>query len=165
MAWSKGIGLLVSFVCMGFLQPAVAGAQSKTVEGVVGKGEAMIVGITDEQARLLALQRARADAIEQAAGISVLGSTLIKDGLMAGDFLKTFSSGFIVKEKVYPGGRMIPQTGGFPLANFTAEVVATVIIPERKVPAGFLLESTLDRLHIFQVTMRSSLQKYPKPHA
>jgi len=67
---------------------------AETVQGVIGKGEAAVVGITAEQGQLIALQRARADAVEQAAGTKVLGSTLVKDSMLVADFIKTFTRGF-----------------------------------------------------------------------
>lgn len=125
--------------------PVTVHAESTSMEGVIGKGEAMIVGITAEQAQHLALQRARADAIEQSAGIKILGSTLVKDGLLVGDFLKTFAQGFIVKEQARWDGGMIPQEKGPPLANYRVEITATVLAPQRSHEPGFSLKSELNR--------------------
>ncbi|MCG2720466.1 MAG: hypothetical protein L6290_00400, partial [Thermodesulfovibrionales bacterium] len=44
---------------------------AEVVKNVVGKGEAVLSGITPEQARFIALQKARVDAIEQAAGVKI----------------------------------------------------------------------------------------------
>jgi hypothetical protein len=145
MGWLKTFGMIVVLAAAPALTGFAAPADARVVEGVIGRGEAQIVGITAEQAKLLALQRARADAIEQAAGVRILGSTLIKDGLLVGEFLKTFSRGFIVKEDPIWGGRMIPQEKGPPLANYSVEIKASVVLPEKHLDTGFLVDAELDR--------------------
>ena len=88
------------FMAIGLILPAFLYAEM--IKGVIGRGEAAVVGITAEQGQLIALQRARADAVEQATGIRVLGSTLVKDSMLVADFIKTFTRSFIVDEKVKP---------------------------------------------------------------
>jgi len=120
---------------------------AKVVEGVVGQGEAVIEGITAEEARLIALQRARANAIENAAGIKILGSTLVKNGNLVGEFLKTFSHGFIIDEKV--NWLNLPplktNTKGPPIFRYGVEVEAKIKIPERKIDRGFILETHINK--------------------
>ena len=116
-------------------------------EGVRGEGKAAVVGITAEQARLIALQRARADAVEKAAGIKVLGSTLIRNFLLVGQYLKTFSHGFIVDEKVkwLPLASFRDSEGDPPIPMYRVEIITKVMIPERKIDPGFFLEASVDR--------------------
>lgn len=68
--------------------------------GITSEGACAIVGMSAEQSQLIALQRARAAAIEQAAGVRVVSSTLVTNANLAVDIIKTFSHGYIVKEKV-----------------------------------------------------------------
>ena len=119
----------------------------KEVKGVIGKGEAAVVGITAEQGQLIALQRARADAVEQVAGTRVLGSTLVKDSVLVGDFIKTFSRGFIVDEKVkwLPLGTFSENDKNAPIPVYRVEITATVMIPERKSDQGFFLETSINK--------------------
>jgi hypothetical protein len=117
------------------------------VKGVIGKGEAAVVGITAEQGQLIALQRARADAVEQVAGTRVLGSTLVKDSVLVGDFIKTFSRGFIVDEKVkwLPLGTFSENDKSAPIPVYRVKIEATVMIPERKSDPGFFLEASVNK--------------------
>ncbi|MFH1675366.1 MAG: hypothetical protein ABIF87_18340 [Pseudomonadota bacterium] len=119
-------------------------ADGGTVNGVKGTGEAAVVGITAEEGQLLALQRARADAVEQTVGINILGSTLVRNGLLAGEFLKTFSRGFIVAEKVewLTLPPLIGKTDGPPIFRYGVKIEATVMIPEKKIDPGFRLEAS-----------------------
>ena len=69
------------------------------VRNIQAEGSCAVVGMTSEQCQLLALQRARAAAIEQAAGVAISSSSLVTNSALAGDFIKTYSRGYIVKEK------------------------------------------------------------------
>ncbi len=62
--WNRNIAAIMLFMAAGLILPAYLYAE--TVAGVIGRGEAAVVGITAEQGQLIALQRARADAVEQA---------------------------------------------------------------------------------------------------
>jgi len=118
-------------------------ADARMVDGVKGKGEAAVVGITAEDGQLLALQWARADAVEQAVGINILGSTLVRNGFLAGEFLKTFSKGFIVAEKVkWLSLLPLKDNGdGPPIFRYGVEIETTVMVPEKKIDPGFRLEA------------------------
>ena len=114
---------------------------ARVVQGVRGEGKAAIVGMTHEQAWLLALRRARADAVERAAGIKIQSSTLIRNFLLVGQFLKTFTRGFIVDEKlIKKEGSFIDSDTGPPIPKYNVEIEATVVIPERKIDPGFFFE-------------------------
>ena len=122
-------------------------AIGKEVAGVFGRGEAAVVGITAEQGQLVALQRARADAVEKAAGTKVLGSTLVKDSMLVADFIKTFSRGFIVDEKVkwLPLGTFSENDKSAPIPVYSVEITATIMIPEKKSDPGFFLEASVNK--------------------
>lgn len=133
------------FMALSLILPAFLYAG--TVKGVTGKGEAAVVGITAEQGQLIALQRARADAVEQVAGTRVLGSTLVKNSVLVGDFIKTFSRGFIVNEKVtwLPLGTFSENDKSAPIPVYRVKIEADVMIPERKADPGFFLEASINR--------------------
>lgn len=102
------------------------------VKSVQGMGEAAIVGITPEEGWNLAIRRARADAIEQAAGVHVLGSTLVKDFALAADFIKSFTRGFIVDEKISEKQCFFDKNTTPPTPHYKVVIQARVSIPEKQ---------------------------------
>jgi hypothetical protein len=102
------------------------------VKSVQGMGEAAIVGITPEEGWNLAIRRARADAIEQAAGVHVLGSTLVKDFVLAADFIKSFTRGFIVGEKISKKQCFFDKNTIPPIPHYKVVIQARVFIPEKQ---------------------------------
>jgi len=144
----KAVVLLL--VCL-FTFGLSADLEAKVVKGVIGRGEAAVVGVTAEEGRLIALQRARADAITQAVGVKIQSAVLVKNTVLVADFLKTFSRGFIVEEKVkwLPLADLRENEHQPPIPLFRVEIEAIVGVPERKLDPGFLLRAELDK-KIFQ---------------
>lgn len=128
------------FIFASALLPAAA--QARRVAGVVGKGEAVVVGITPEEGMLIALQRARADAIEKAVGVNILGTTLVTDGRLVCQFLKAFSRGFILDESKEMSMDYLKDS---PTPRYCVTVTATVLIPEKQVPADFVFTASLNK--------------------
>lgn len=147
MKYIRNIAVIFMPVFAAMLFVYTGHAIGKEVAGVIGEGEAAVVGITAEQGQLIALQRARADAVEKAAGTKVLGSTLVKNSELVADFIKTFSRGFIVDEKVkwLPLGTFSENDKSAPIPVYRVEIKATVMIPERKNDPGFFLEASINR--------------------
>lgn len=106
----------------------------QTVKNISGEGACIIEGMTAEQARLVALQRARAMVIEQAAGVQVSSSTLVKDFALTADFIKTYSKGFITKESVewLPLGQYQKDVSSAPIPEYRVKLFADVYVPEKK---------------------------------
>ena len=75
-------------------------SSAETVKNISAEGSCAIGGMSAEQCQLIALQRARAAAIEQASGVSVASSTLVTNMALTADFIKAYSKGFIVNENV-----------------------------------------------------------------
>jgi hypothetical protein len=133
--------------------PAVVPAQTlspdsgRIVKDVSAEGSCAIVGMTAEQCQLLALQRARASAIEQAAGVSVTSSTLVTSSVLAADFIKTYSKGFIVNEKAawLPLGQYQRDQATAPIPEYRVRIIADVFIPQKKIrPLG--LKADLNKI-------------------
>jgi hypothetical protein len=101
---------------------------------VTGRGEAAVVNITPEEGKIIALQRARADAIEKAVGIGVHGTTVVTNGKLVGQFLQTYSRGYITKEQ-----EMLTKGWLDTTPKYTYDIIATVVIPEKKIEPGFVL--------------------------
>lgn len=126
---------------------ACVSAQARLVKGVKGRGEAAVVGITPEAGQHLALQRARADAIEQAAGVKILGATLVRSNMLAGDFIKTFTRGFIVAERIkwLPLEQFQPDVNVPPVPMYRVEITADVEIPEKSALMDFVVQASLNK--------------------
>lgn len=101
---------------------------------VSAEGSCAIVGMSAEQSQLLALQRARASAIEQAAGVSVSSATLVTNYVVAVDFIKTYARGFIISEKAtwLPLGQYQKDPATPPIPEYRVKIVADVYIPGKK---------------------------------
>ena len=90
-----------------------------------------------EQSQLTALQRARAAAIEQAAGVAVTSGTLVTNFTVAADFIKTYARGFIVGEQVtwLPWGQYQQDASTPPIPEYRVRILADVYVPRKKAPA------------------------------
>ena len=122
------------------------------IENVRGEGVVVLMGITEVQAQYIALQRARADAVEKAAGIRVLGAKMVRDGFLAGQFLKTFSHGYVVAEEQrwFPIESLGEDEKSPPVPLYRMEITARVVVPEKKIAPGFFFRSAkLDRTIYF----------------
>ncbi|MDD3249761.1 MAG: DUF4384 domain-containing protein [Smithellaceae bacterium] len=108
--------------------------------GIEAEGACAIVGMSAEQCQLAALQRARAAAIEQAAGVSVTSATLVTNLAVAADFIKSYSRGFIVREKAawLPIGQYQKDSSTVPIPEYRVRINADVYVPARKAKAAGL---------------------------
>ncbi|MBI3813464.1 MAG: hypothetical protein HY279_03220, partial [Nitrospinae bacterium] len=67
---------------------------------VEATGEAVVENITPDEARQLAINRARISAIESKTGVKVHGTTMVKDYNLMADIVQTLSQGYIIDEKI-----------------------------------------------------------------
>ena len=106
-------------------------------KGIQDEGSCAIVGMSAEQSQLTALQRARAAAIEEAAGVAVTSGTLVTNFTVATDFIKTYARGFIVGEQVewMPLGQYQKDPSTAPIPEYRVRIIADVYVPARKAPA------------------------------
>jgi hypothetical protein len=113
--------------------PEVASGGSRIVKGVVAEGACAVTGMSPEQSQLVALQRARSAAIEQAAGVGVSSATLVKDGALAVDFIRTYSRGHIVREQVKWDTGMYQESASKPaIFSYKVKITADVALPEKR---------------------------------
>lgn len=114
--------------------PQKADRSGEVQAGVIAEGACAVVGMSAEQSQLTALQRARAAAIEQAAGVSVTSATLVTNYTAAADFIKTYARGFIVAEKVtwLPLGQYQKDSATAPIPEYRVKIVADVYVPKKK---------------------------------
>lgn len=117
--------------------PGYAAAQSKRTgeifKNISAEGACAIVGMSAEQSQLIALQRARVAAIEQAAGVSVTAGTLVTNFTVAADFIKTYARGFIVREKAawLPLGQYQKDATVAPIPEYRVRLTADVYVPKK----------------------------------
>jgi hypothetical protein len=141
------IGLAVcSLLVLPAWQAWGAGGKGSVVKGIESEGSCAVVGMSAEQCQLMALQRARSAAIEQAAGVKVSASTVITNMRLAVDFIKTYATGYIVEEKVewLPLGSYQRDSSSAPIPEYRVRIVADVYLPGRRVsPIG--LSASLNR--------------------
>ncbi|HQM44593.1 MAG TPA: DUF4384 domain-containing protein [Smithellaceae bacterium] len=103
------------------------------VKNIQAEGACAIVGMSAEQSQLIALQRARAAAIEQAAGVAVTSGTLVTNFTVAADFIKTYARGFIVREKPswLPLGQYQKDQSVAPIPEYRIRISADVYVPKK----------------------------------
>jgi hypothetical protein len=112
---------------------------AETVKNISAEGSCAIVSMSAEQCQLIALQRARAAAIEQAAGMSVASSALVTNMALTADFIKTYSKGFIINEKTQwlPLGQYQKDAKTPPIPEYRVKITADVRTPQPKIkPIG-----------------------------
>lgn len=80
------------------LSPSVRGEEH--CQWVETKGEAALENVTAEEGRQIAIRSARARAVEQVAGVEVQSQTLVRDQLLAAEFLRALARGYVLREQV-----------------------------------------------------------------
>ncbi len=111
---------------------AISEADGRT-RRVSAEGACAIIGMSAEQCQLTALQRARAAAIEQAAGVSITSATLVTNFTVAADFIKTYARGLIVRENVewLPLGQYQRDSSTAPIPEYRVRILADVYVPQK----------------------------------
>ena len=106
--------------------------EGRLVRGVVAEGACAIPGMSSEQSQFIALQKARAVSIEKATGVRVASSSLVQDGTILADLIRTYFRGFIVKEKVewLPISQNQVSPDRPPIPEYRVRINADVAIPE-----------------------------------
>jgi len=141
--------LIALFFCIFTLNSVMAeDSNGRIVHNVVGEGACAIVGMSSEQCQLTALQRARVSAIEQASGIKVQANTIVTDGRLAADFIRTYSRGYLVNEKAewLPLAQYQKDKASAPIPEYRVKIIADVHIPERRIkPIG--LEAKINKVN------------------
>lgn len=150
-----GIVILVVSCCFAFFTTnvAVAGFSKEkehqvdaTLVHVETIGRCAIENFTPRQAQRVALRQARALAVEKAAGVKITAATLVTNGSLVGDFIKSFSSGYIVDEDVtwLPATQYQKDASRPPIFEYSLKLSATVkIIPSKRTFMG--LTATLNQ--------------------
>lgn len=115
-------------------------------ESVSTKGSCVISGLTDLQARAIAVKIARARAIEQVAGVTINSTSLVKDMTMVLDLVKSYSMGYITKEANYKWSTSLfqPDPSSPAIIEYAVSFDATVAVPQNRA-APFGIRAELNR--------------------
>jgi len=141
---------LVSMLCVGML---LCGKTAFTAEPILNcqwietTGEAAVENITPEEARQLALNRARIKAIEGVSDVNVHAITLVKNLSLAADFIQTLSSGYVLGEKdiEWNSKEYQEKKDSPPLTIYTVKL-KSCIAPTKTGDPYFKIKGELNRL-------------------
>ena len=126
---------IVLVAVLAWLTSNTFASTDRVVQAVVAEGSCAVVGMSAEQCQLTALQRARAAAIEKAAGVSVSSASVVTNFRLAADFIKAYAKGHIVKETVtwLPLGQYQKDPSTPPIPEYRVKIIADVHKPEKKI--------------------------------
>jgi hypothetical protein len=112
--------------CISFLLSTGFAAECRWAEGT---GSVAADVLTASEAKQLALRQARAMAIANATGIEVRSQTIVKDFMVAGDFIKTLSQGYVRAEHIirWEQEKYQPATVDTPIPIFKVHLKACVL--------------------------------------
>ena len=117
----------------------VCPTRAEIASKITAEGSCAIMGMSAEECQLIALQRARASAIEQAAGVTVASGTLVTNAILRADFIKTYARGLIVSEKVewLPLGQYQKDPSTPPIPEYRVKLTADIYVPKTRIqPVG-----------------------------
>lgn len=129
-------GFAMTFMLFIMLFPLISHAE--VVKNVTAEGLCIAVGMTAEQAKLTAVQNARMNIIEKASGVRITSSSVVSDGRLAVDFIRAYTSGYIVKESYHWHDikQVRTDNSSAPIAEYGVTVTADVYIPKKKTGLG-----------------------------
>lgn len=89
--------IFIIFTLLFTFSQGVPASNEKVIKST---GVAASANLTPEEAQNLALKRARQNAIEEVCGVSVQAETLIRNNMLAADFIHSVSYGRIIEEEI-----------------------------------------------------------------
>lgn len=139
--------VIYAFAAAGLLllsaPPALFSAECRWVET---EGSATAENITAEEAKQLALNRARMLAVEQLSSVRISGSTLVKDFSLISEYIQSISHGYVLEEKVEQWDAVAYQDKKdmAPVAEYTVRLKSCVA-PGREGDPYFRVKAEMDR--------------------
>ena len=152
--WIKCKSIAVLLIVPVIYQAVVAAEhQESFAKEVVASGEAVVEQLTPEEARHMALRNARANGIEKALGVEVRSQTLVRDFSLLGDFIETFSKGYILEEQVLNWEQKSYQESLTrpPLTSYRVTLRMRIVPSQGKRDPYFKLRATLNK-NVFVVS-------------
>lgn len=144
MKFLIGFLILISFV------------NAKEVKNITVESSSAVINISSEEAKSLALRRARSMIIEKANGIETVSNVLVKDGTLALEFIKNYSRGIILNERIkwLPITQYQKDSNSAPIPEYNVKVTADVLITEKNI--NLVLNSSINKT-VFQNGEKISL--------
>lgn len=137
-------GITIAFVLFVVLAAMPASAQEQAGIWVIKEAYVALEGITVQEAKDLARQKARDMAIEEAVGTFITGSTIVYNYQLAEDIVSSLRRGIITAEEVLKEGFVTPEgKDQAPVYNITLRAKVKPIPVERR--KGFTVSLTLNR--------------------
>jgi len=115
---------------------SVSFAKTIHTKEVVSYGACAITNMNEKQAQHLALQQARARAVEKALGIEIISKSIVTNGNLILDFIKTYSKGIIINEKQtwLPLKQYQADISKPPIPEYHVRINAEVYCPQKRIP-------------------------------
>ena len=131
--------------------------EAKQLNDLEAQASSAIINLTAEEAKNLALRRARSLLIEQANGTNISSNTLVKDGALAAEFIKSYSSGIILNEKIewLPITQYQKDSLTAPIPEYNVKVTADVLIKEKE--TNLVLKTSINK-NIFKNNEKMKIQ-------
>jgi len=124
-AWTVLMALMAAMA-------AAAAAASPRGKVVTVTGEAVLANLTPDEARVLALKRARHNAIEEVCAVRVQAETLVQNFVLQGDFTHAVAYGNILDEKILRWDAEVVQKSPTDLPEITYKVTLQAEVLEEK---------------------------------
>jgi hypothetical protein len=112
-----------------------------------GVGRVAADVLSTAEARQLALRQARSAAIADALGVEITSATLVRDYMLAADFVRTLVKGYVKREQVvrWDQDRYQPSPKESPIPILRVILRACVVPVAEKRDPGFGLRATLNK--------------------
>jgi hypothetical protein len=122
-------------------------AQAEDCRWGEGVGRVAADVLSTAEARQLALRQARSAAIADALGVEVTSATLVRDYMLAADFVRTLVKGYVKREQVvrWDQERYQPSPKDSPIPILRVTLRACVVPVAEKRDPGFGLKATLNK--------------------
>lgn len=137
----------LSVILLGSLTTWASQALAADCKWAEGTGSVAADVLTAGEAKQLALRQARAMAVARATGVEVRSQTVVKDFMLAGDFIKTLSRGYVRAEQVlrWEQEKYQPTSTDTPIPIFKVQIKACVLPRASLRDPEFLVQAALNK--------------------
>lgn len=140
------------------LATAGPGMATESCQWTEASAQVALANVTAEEAQQLALRAARARAVEMVAGVELQAETIIQNQVMAAQFLRSLTQGYVLQEEVrweHQTWQRAPDTP--PLTLYIARLKACVAQRAQERDPYFSVSATLNKsifVHGEEATIR-----------
>ncbi|MGE3153437.1 MAG: hypothetical protein AB7G48_07415 [Nitrospiraceae bacterium] len=140
----------LALAVLALLMAASSSSQAMAEDCRWGQGVGRVAAdvLSTAEARQLALRQARSAAIVDALGVEVKSATLVRDYMLAADFVRTLVMGYVTREQVvkWDQERYQPTPKNSPIPILRVTLRACVLPVAKKRDPGFTLTAKLDKV-------------------